>query len=155
MRERWPLAPLTQEWNENNALLRLLPLTSDQTVELRRCSPVPLSISNVARGTVSVPQKQNCPFPSYVCGGNDSPRNTRRSHLDGFLCCVFFVSSHFHGWGGGGRQSFLFSQSTCPCVSLSHTLPHTRRKWARGAAGEEGEAFLGCPLFLNYILDPV
>lgn len=59
------------------------------------------------------------------------------------------------GVGWGGRQSFLFSQSTCACVSLSHTLPHTRTKWSSGAAGEEGEAFLGCPLFLNYILDPV
>lgn len=132
MRERWPLAPLTQEWNENNALLRLLPLTSDQTVELRRCSPVPLSISNVARGTVSVPQKQNCPFPFYVCGGNDSPRNTRPSHLDGFLCCVFFVSSHFHGWGGGADSHFC-SRSQRVRVCHSHTRCHTRAE--SGLAG--------------------
>lgn len=99
-----------------------------------------LSISSVTRGTVSVPQKQNCPFPSYVCGGNDSPRRTQRSHLDGFLCCVFLVSSHFHGWGGGAQAVIsLPAVNVCVCV----TLAHADTKWASGAAGEKGGSVSG------------
>lgn len=135
MRERWPLAPLTQEWNENNALLRLLPLTSDQTVELRRCSPVPLSIPNVARGTVSVPQKQNCPFPSYVCGGYESQRKKHSTIASRWisLLCVFCVESFsWVGWGGGADSHFC-SRSQRVRVCHSHTRCHTRAQ--SGLAG--------------------
>lgn len=68
------------------------------------------------------------------------------------LLCLFYVESFsWVGWGG----SHFCSLSQRVRVCQSHTRCHTRAQWASGAAGEEGEVFLGCPLFLNYILDPV
>lgn len=72
------------------------------------------SLWNVARGTVSVSQKQNCPFPSYEYEwGSDS----EKSHLDGLFCCVFLCRVIFTA-AGSGRGTVMTGGL---CVLLLHT----------------------------------
>lgn len=77
-----------------------------------------------------------------------------RISMDFFVVC-FLCRVIFMGGVGGQTVISVLAVNVSVCVTLTHAATHAQKVWARGAAGEEGEAFLGCPLFLNYILDPV